>query len=137
MAGLTPKQEAFCLGVVEGRTALEAYKAAGYQPKATDQTKQQAASRLLNSKEIASRIAELRAPAAKQAGITLEGHLADLERLRDLAIGAAQFSAAITAEVARGKAAGIHVEKSEQMVTTRQLPVVQIVRAAEAPAHED
>jgi len=33
-----------------------------------------------------------------------------------------QFAAAITAEIARGKASGVHVEKSEQTVTTKALP---------------
>ena len=108
---ITPKQEAFCLGIVEGKTVLDAYKAAGYQPKATDQTRQQAASRLLASKEVASRISELRAPAAKKASLTLESHLEDLQRLRNMAVKEKQYSAAISAEVSRGKASGFYVER--------------------------
>jgi hypothetical protein len=49
--------------------------------------------------------------------MTLEGHLADLQMLRDKALQADQFSAAISAEIARGKASGVHVEKSEQHLT--------------------
>jgi len=122
MPALTPKQETFCLGIVEGLTSAESYKRAGYQPKASDATRQQAASRLLNSKEIAQRVFELRAPAAIQAGITLQSHLDDLQRLRNMAVKEKQFSAAITAEIARGKASGVHVEKSEQTVTSKSLP---------------
>lgn len=109
---LTPKQEAFCIGVVEGKTVLDAYKDAGYQPRASDQTRQQGASRLIRSKEIASRIAELRAPAATQAGMSLESHLADLQRLRDGAASNGQFGPAITAEIARGKASGVTADKA-------------------------
>lgn len=109
---LTPKQETFCIGVVEGKTALDAYKAAGYQPHASDQTRQQGASRLMRSKDIASRIAALRTPAAIQAGISLESHLTDLQRLRDGAASNGQFGPAITAEIARGKASGVTADKT-------------------------
>jgi phage terminase small subunit len=111
MATLTPKREAFCLGVAEGLTMLDAYTRAGYQPRALDATKQQAASRLLNSNDVASRISELRAPAAKKAQMTLESHLEDLQKLRNMAVKEKQYSAAITAEVARGKASGFYVDK--------------------------
>lgn len=43
--------------------------------------------------------------------MTLQGHLDDLKRLRDAAAGAEQFSAAIKAEIARGKAAGLYTDK--------------------------
>ncbi len=54
--------------------------------------------------------------------MTLEGHLRALAELRDKAKAANQFGAAITAEIARGKASGVHIEKSEQTVTTKELP---------------
>jgi hypothetical protein len=54
--------------------------------------------------------------------MTLEGHLKRLDELSKAAQAANQLSAAIAAEVARGKASGVHVEKSESLVTTRELP---------------
>ena len=39
-----------------------------------------------------------------------------------MAVKEKQIGAAITAEIARGKAAGVHVERSESLVTTRELP---------------
>jgi hypothetical protein len=62
---------------------------------------------------ISARVDELRKPVAKKAQITLETHLEDLLKLRDMAASGNQYSAAITAEVARGKASGVHVERSE------------------------
>jgi hypothetical protein len=62
---------------------------------------------------VASRVAELREPVARKAQITLESHLDDLLRLRNMAAKEKQYSAAITAEVARGKASGVHIERSE------------------------
>lgn len=119
---LTPKQEAFCLAYVKSESATEAYRAAGYSPGMADKTVHEAASRLLKNSKVSARIAELRRPAAEAAEITLESHLARLLELSEAAVKVGQLSAAITAEIARGKAAGIHVEKSEHMVTTRELP---------------
>lgn len=119
---LTAKQEAFCLAFVATGKPVDAYRAAGYSPGMSDKTAGEAASRLLKDSKILARLAIVRAPAAQKAGITLESHLADLESLRDKATQSNQFSAAIAAEIARGKAAGVHVEKSEQLVTTKALP---------------
>lgn len=70
---------------------------------------------------ISSRVDELRKPIVKKAQITLESHLNDLQSLRNMATKEKQYSAAIAAEIARGKAAGVHVEKSEHAITTRTL----------------
>lgn len=71
------------------------------------------ASRLIDKPKISLRISELRRPAIAKAMMTLEGHLDDLMKLRNLAVQEKQVGAAITAEIARGKAAGIHIEKSQ------------------------
>lgn len=122
MAALTPKQEAFCQKYIETGNASEAYRhaydAGGMKPASVNRK----AKELLDNGKITARLAELRAPAAKAAQITLESHLRRLEELSTAAQEAGQMAAAITAEIARGKAAGVHVEKSEALVTTRELP---------------
>lgn len=119
---LTPKQEAFCHKYVETGNASEAYRhaydAGGMKPASVNRK----AKELLDNGKIAARLAELRAPAAEAAQITLESHLRRLGELSTAAQEAGQMAAAITAEIARGKAAGVHVEKSEALVTTRELP---------------
>lgn len=119
---LTAKQEAFCLAFIETSNATESYRRAGYSSSMADKTASEAASRLLKNSKVIARLAELRAPAAEKAQITLDSHLAELADLRDKARDARQFSAAISAEIARGKASGVHVEKTEATVTTKQLP---------------
>ena len=64
-----------------------------------------------------ARIQELRAPAVASAQLTLEKHLRDLERLRDLAESGEKYGPAIQAEIARGRASGLYVEKIEATVT--------------------
>lgn len=114
---LTPKQEAFCLAYLETGNASEAYRRAYNAENMKPETINRNAKALMDNSKIAARLAELRAPALKKAQMTLEGHLADLQMLRDKALAADQFSAAITAEIARGKASGVHVEKSERVLT--------------------
>lgn len=119
---LTAKQEAFCLAYLETGNASEAYRRAYNAEKMKPETVNRTAKELLDNPKIAASLAELRRPAVEAAQITLESHLARLAALSEAAEQEGQFSAAITAEVARGKAAGVHIEKSEQMVTTRELP---------------
>ncbi len=114
MPGLSPQRERFAQAVASGLNQSDAYRAAykvraGTKPNSINV----AASQLMANHNVAIRVAELRAPAAKAATITLESHLADLQRLRNMAVKEKQFSAAITAEVARGKAAGVHIERAD------------------------
>lgn len=109
---LTAKQEAFCLAVVSGMSHSDAYRAA-YDSKGTNETVHQRGYELSVNSKVVARIAELRAPAIKAVQITLEEHLRDLQELRQAAKEAGQLSAAITAEVARGKASGLYVDRSE------------------------
>ena len=110
---LTPKQESFCLFYLETGNASEAYRRAYSCQKMKPETINRTAKGMLDNPKIAARLAELRAPVVKKAQITLEGHLADLKRLRDKAERDGKFSAAVTAEMARGKASGLYVEKTE------------------------
>lgn len=110
---LTARQEAFALAFVESGNATEAYRAAGYSAGSNVKTTNEAASRLLKNSKVNARIVAIRQPAAQEARITLETHLADLKDLRDIAKGRGQLAAAIAAEIARGKASGVHVEKTE------------------------
>ena len=115
---LTPKQEAFAQAIVTGVNQSDAYRAAyKVRPGTKAESVNVAASKLMSDAKVTQRVAELREPVAKKAQITLESHLDDLMRLRNMAVKEKQYSAAITAEVARGKASGVHVEKSAVEVT--------------------
>ena len=113
MAGLTKKQEDFALVYVETGNASDAYRRAYAVKSMTEKSINETASRLLKNVKVAARIAELRAPVVEKAGLTLEKHLDDLLRLRNMAVKDAKWTAAIQAEIARGKAAGLYVERTE------------------------
>lgn len=114
---LTAKQEAFCLAYIETGNASEAYRRAYGAENMAPATVNRKAKGLIDNGKIGARLAELRAPAVKKAQLTLEQHLLDLQRLRDKADKSKDFGAAIRAEVARGKAAGIYVEKIDMNLT--------------------
>lgn len=129
---LTPKQEAFCLSYLETGNASEAYRQSYDAENMKPESINREAKALTDNPKIAARIDELRQPAIKKAQMTLEGHLEDLQKLRNMAVKASQFSAAISAEVARGKAAGVHVEKSE-FAHTGSIGFILEVAGIEAP----
>ena len=105
---LTPKQEAFAQAIVTGVNQSDAYRAAyKVRPGTKLESVNVNASKLMADAKVAQRVAELRAPVVQKARITLEGHLEDLKSLRNLAAKAGQYGSAITAEIARGKAAGV------------------------------
>ena len=108
---LTPKQEKFCVEYVKCSNASEAYRVSYNAEKSTPKSVNELASKLLANAKVASRVKELQAPAAERARITLDSHLDRLEALSIQSESARQFGAAISAEVSRGKAVGIYVDR--------------------------
>jgi len=51
--------------------------------------------------------------------ITIESHLQALADIRDDAMGDGKYAAAVAAEISRGKAAGLYVERHEHDFTHR------------------
>lgn len=113
--GLNARQEKFCVEYVNGGSSsyTDAYRAAFNCSRMKPGTVNNKASKLAGEDEVRARIKELQDEAAEKAMVTLVGHLEDLKRLRDEAREARQFNAAITAEIARGKACGLYVERAE------------------------
>ena len=111
---LTPKQEKFAQNVAKGMKKNEAAKKASYSEKNAAR-----AGTVLTSKSnpvVQKRIHQLQTKAADKASLSLGNHLTDLKEIRDGAIRNGAWSAAVTAEVARGKAAGLYVNRSELIV---------------------
>lgn len=114
---LTQKQEAFCIAYIELGNASEAYRQVYSADNMKSETINKRASELLQHGNITGRLDELRKPAVEAAQVTLASHLDKLATLRDAAAGLNQFAAAISAEVNRGKVAGLYVERTEEVAT--------------------
>jgi phage terminase small subunit len=110
---LTPKQIKFAQELVynEGRkTATQCAIEAAYSEDRAHVT----ASELQNPKMyplVAQYIGQLRQEVQKKYDINFESHLMHLGKMRNDALDAKAWTAAINAEVARGKAAGLYVEQ--------------------------
>ena len=112
---LTQKQETFCQEYIKTGNASEAYRTAYDTENMKDTTINRNAKAMMDSSKIATRIEELRKPALDAAQVTLEGHLSELARLKELAIMAGQIPAAVTAEHHRGKVGGFYVDRAENI----------------------
>jgi phage terminase small subunit len=110
---LTRKQAAFCQAMLTTDNASDAYRAAYDAGGMSAATVHRAAHDVLENPKIAARLAELRAPAAEFAQVSLCSHLAALKDVYTAALAAGQYSAAVAAEVARGKACGLYLVKVE------------------------
>ena len=95
----------------EGRkTATQCAIEAGY----AKESARQAASVLQNPKKyplVVQYIGELREEWQKKYEVTFANHVSELGKLRDEAREKKAWSAAVNAEVARGKAAGLYIEQ--------------------------
>lgn len=110
---LTEMQMKFAYEIVtnEGRkTATECAIDAGYDKDSAVVR----ASELQNPKRyplVVQYIGELRVEYQKKYDVTFERHITELAKLRDSSRDKGAWSAAINAEVARGKAAGLYIEQ--------------------------
>jgi len=110
---LTPKQENFCHAFIELGNASDAYRACYDIGQMKPATINRSAKELIDNPKITARIEELRAPVVERVRITLESHLDEMQRLKDLALQKDNINAALTAEMGRAKAAGLYVTKVE------------------------
>ena len=113
MTELTPRQERFAQEVASGKTQAEAYRLAYKVDKSKDSSIHVNASKLMSNTKIQQRVDEIRTPIIQAKRLTLENHLDDLKLLRNMAIKEGKLSAAINAEIARGKAAGVAIDRLE------------------------
>jgi phage terminase small subunit len=105
---LTHKQEHFAQLIAKGESQIEAYRQSFTVRESTKRSSVDvSASKLMSDPKIRQRVEELRKPAVEAVQMTLEGHLRDLLALRNMAVKNGNVSAAINAEVARGKASGV------------------------------
>ena len=112
---LTEMQMKFAHEIVtnEGRkNGFECAKDAGY----AEDSARVRASELQNPKLfplVVQYIGELRSEYQKKYAVTFERHISELGKIRQDALAKGAWSAAVNAEVARGKAAGLYVEQKK------------------------
>ena len=112
---LTEMQKRFAEFVVFGGpdgpvSQSEAAVLAGYSPKRA----RQEGSELMNpriSPLVAAYIGKLKEERLKKFEVNYETHVAELARIKELALKKGSFSSAVNAETNRGKAAGLYIDR--------------------------
>jgi hypothetical protein len=105
---LTAKQQAFVAYKLAHPTATDTEAAAAACYPAHDRS---APSKVANHPAVRAVLDAQIAKVTAQASLSREGHLSDLQRLRDIAVEQGQVSAAVTAEHYRGKVGGFYVDR--------------------------
>jgi len=109
---LNSKQRKFCKEYLKGQTATEAAIKAGYT-KDRKGAKTQGSVLLNHNPVVRNYLIELEIAASERDAVSLENHLSTLHDLREEAKDQGQISAAITAEVHRGKEGGLYIDRRE------------------------
>ena len=110
---LTELQRKFAYELVTNEGRLTKYECAIEAGYAKDRARQ-TASELTNPKKhplVVQYIGELREEYQKKYDVTYERHISELAKIRQEALNSKAWSAAVNAEVARGKAAGLYIEQ--------------------------
>lgn len=107
---LTAKQNKFVEGILSGKTASDAYRSAYDCSNSQLATIWARASELRANSNVAAWLSSARKAGLGRAVVTLEGHVAELERLREIALDTGNVGAAVQAEQLRGKASGHYTD---------------------------
>jgi hypothetical protein len=122
---LTDQQQRFVEGILAGKTASDAYRAAYDTSDMLDRSVHALACRLSANVNVRSWLDAARCAGFGRASCTFDEHLSELTRLRNLAEKTGNIGAAVQAEQIRGKVAGHHIDKvqdvTEQFDPTRTL----------------
>lgn len=108
---LTPQQMGFVEGILSGKSAADAYRGAYDCSNMLKTSVSVAACKLKNNPRVALWLREARKAKLGTAALTLDSHVQELERLREIALESGNVGAAVQAEQLRGKAHGIYVER--------------------------
>lgn len=123
---LTAQQQKFVEGILSGKTASDAYRAAYDCAASASSTIWVKASELRANEKVAVWLSAARKAGLGSAIVTFEGHVRELERIKEIALESGNIGAAVQAEQIRGKAAGLHVEQVRDV--TERFDPAQTVR---------
>ena len=112
---LTAQQMRFVHCILQGMTASDAYRDAYDAQQTSDANIWALASRTRSNVNVTSWLSAARKACLGTAVLTKDGHLQQLERLREIALDTGNVGAAVQAEQIRGKVAGHQIERYEDV----------------------
>jgi len=117
---LNPRQQKFVQAILEGKTQLEAYRAAGYSSAMkSDESVRKLAGRMMKSARTVRALADARAASIERLSLTADDIVDQLMEARDIALSCEprQVGAAVAASMGAAKILGHIVERREVDVT--------------------
>jgi phage terminase small subunit len=103
------RHERFAQELAKGKSATEAYAAAGYSPDDGNAT------RMTGNDRVRARLAELQSRAAEKAVVTAEDIARQLDEDRQFARENGAAAAAVSATMGKAKVLGLVIEKAENV----------------------
>lgn len=137
MAGLTPKQEAFCQKYIETGNANEAYRQAYNASGMKPATINRKAHEIVHMPHIAARVDELREALREQHGVTVATLIAELEEARAVARQTGNASAMVSATMGKAKLAGLDKGGSDEDDAPPPVKVEVTVRSGRKRANTE
>ena len=114
---LTPQQMLFVEHILAGKRSSDAYRLAYDCSNSQPSSVWALASRLRSDVKVALWLASARKAGESHAKVTLENHLSELERLKEIALETGNVGAAVQAEQLRGKVAGHYTDRLDMHIS--------------------
>ena len=132
---LTEPEYQFLMAGMSGKVRSHAYGEAFQHQDWSRESLEVSSSRLWNSSKFRLWRAALAQDQRNKGNLEMDEHQAVLESLRDEARNSGNLGAAVQAEVNRGKAAGLYVERHEDISSgpdIRELPLNELISAIQS-----
>lgn len=111
------RHEKFAQELAKGKSQVEAYATAGYEPNESH------ASRLVANGKVADRVSELKGKAAEKVVVTVADIAQQLDEDREFARQLENPSAAVSATMGKAKVLGLLEDKAKVDITTAGRPL--------------
>lgn len=112
---LTDKQSKFVTAILAGKSGADAIRESTDTSNWSQQSIWTEATKLRNNPSVRLWLRAARKSNMGAKTLTLDNHLRELERLKEIAVETGNVGAAVKAEESRGKAAGLYVEKHQDV----------------------
>jgi hypothetical protein len=112
---LEPRDQEFVRLVAIGKSASDAFRATRDCGDWLPQSVWAAASRLRSDDKVQAWLDAAKLAGLASCAVTYEGHLQELDRLKALCIKSGNMGAAVACEQTRGKAAGLHIDRVQEV----------------------
>lgn len=124
---LTPQQMTFALAILDGKTATDAYKAAYTWKGSKPETIWANASRLRANPKVQAWLQAATISRLKRSSLTAEEHMTELAGIREMALEAKQYGAAVKAEHLRGQVAGFYVSQYRDLTPSERATDAELI----------